>query len=449
YGTHPAVRIYYSPEVMTWLRRGREGSIADGAVILKEQYSPPAVQYADASSADLEPTGWTFMIKDSAASYDGWFWGEAWDKMPFGPLQYPNAGFGIYCVRCHASAEREHTFSALENIKGYPGTYLTFRVDDTWRVPANGVPGPASPPTRKELQERELEFMGYSHELNQLESQVPPPAHFFEPLHVPQSAFSRFYTIPDSTGGEGFPYFPGEPLDHVVEGPKGAGQPKPFATSDQCQSCHSAAQAGSFGPNMFIAQGPNGFNASLSPTGKLQIFTGQGRGVDVSPFGEWRWSPMGLAGRDPIFFAQFESEMAYLDTLVDPRVRDTLKQQVTNTCFSCHGAMGERQFELDHPGQNFKEEFVFDSKDNENFRYGALARDGISCTVCHHVVEDKTAGLKYFLQSSINGQFEMGKPDELTGPFKDDTIVTYTMDNGIGVKPKFNPYVTSARLCGS
>ena len=26
--------------------------------------------------------------------------------------------------------------------------------------------------------------------------------------------------------------------------------------------------------------------------------------VNVSPYGEWRWSPMGLAGRDPIFFAQ-------------------------------------------------------------------------------------------------------------------------------------------------
>ena len=34
--------------------------------------------------------------------------------------------------------------------------------------------------------------------------------------------------------------------------------------------------------------------------------------VNVSPYGEWRWSPMGLAGRDPIFYAQLESELAYL-----------------------------------------------------------------------------------------------------------------------------------------
>ncbi len=201
---------------------------------------------------------------------------------------------------------------------------------------------------------------------------------------------------------------------------------------------------------MFIAQGPNGFNVSVSPKGNLQTFIGQGPGVNVSPYGEWRWSPMGLAGRDPIFFAQFESEMAYLDTVQDPHLRDTLKQQVTDTCFLCHGAMGKRQFDLDHHAdQNFKEEFVFDTKDDENFKYGALARDGISCAICHHMVEDKTPGLDYFLKNSINGHFEVGKPDEITGPFKDDVIAAYPMDTSMGVKPKFNTYITSARLCGS
>jgi hypothetical protein len=265
YGTHPAARIYYSPEVMDWLRSGREGAIADGAVILKEHYIPPAVQYTDSTDADLRPRDWTFMIKHRAASYDGWFWGEVWDKMEFAPLKYPNAGFGIYCVRCHASAEREHTFSALDNIKGYPGEYLTFRVDDTWRVPANGVPGPAGPPTLEQRQKRGLEVTGFTHELNELESVSPVPA---RPLQVPD-AFSRFFSkfvVPGPADDKDFPYFPSESLDHIVEGPKELGEPKLFVTSDQCQSCHSAAQSGNYGPNMFIAQGPSGLNLSLSPT---------------------------------------------------------------------------------------------------------------------------------------------------------------------------------------
>src|SRR5262245_32209766 len=31
YGTHPAVRVYYSPEVIRWLKGGRVGAIPDGA----------------------------------------------------------------------------------------------------------------------------------------------------------------------------------------------------------------------------------------------------------------------------------------------------------------------------------------------------------------------------------------------------------------------------------
>src|SRR5262245_55264421 len=37
YGTHPAVRVYYSPEIIAWLRDGKRGAIPDGAMIIKEQ----------------------------------------------------------------------------------------------------------------------------------------------------------------------------------------------------------------------------------------------------------------------------------------------------------------------------------------------------------------------------------------------------------------------------
>ena len=39
YGTHPAVRVYYSPGIMSWLMGGRTGKIADGEMIIKEQYA--------------------------------------------------------------------------------------------------------------------------------------------------------------------------------------------------------------------------------------------------------------------------------------------------------------------------------------------------------------------------------------------------------------------------
>src|SRR5690606_6316948 len=39
YGVHPAVRIYYSPEVMEWLCGGRKGRIGDNAMLVKEMHN--------------------------------------------------------------------------------------------------------------------------------------------------------------------------------------------------------------------------------------------------------------------------------------------------------------------------------------------------------------------------------------------------------------------------
>src|SRR5687768_15356050 len=79
-GTHPAVRIYYSPKVMTWLVKGRTGDLPDGAMIIKEMYAPgPAARYEGQA---LTPESWTVMIKDSKGSEDGWFWGGLWTSKP-------------------------------------------------------------------------------------------------------------------------------------------------------------------------------------------------------------------------------------------------------------------------------------------------------------------------------------------------------------------------------
>ncbi len=75
YGVHPTVKIYYSPAVIKWLLRKNPAEvIEDGAMIVKEQYSPPAARY------QLQPpqkiSGWTIMIKDSKGAQDGWYWAE-------------------------------------------------------------------------------------------------------------------------------------------------------------------------------------------------------------------------------------------------------------------------------------------------------------------------------------------------------------------------------------
>jgi len=423
YGTHPAVRVYYSPKVMQWLTTGRQGDIPDGGMIIKEQYHPPASRYAQLGDDKLPPVDdWTIMIRDSKGSKDGWFWGEFFDKMVFDddqpPFQYPWAGYGLYCVRCHASAEKELTFSSLNNIKGFYGDPIDFPDDGSWRGNPAGT---------------------------EIEGTLFPLVALKPARRANPDILRTFNSVPE-VKIENVQKMLSETYDHI---PAPATLPAQFISSSQCMSCHGGL-TGPFGPTMFL---PSSKHPELpKPAEKVW-------GANVSPYGEWRWSPMGLAGRDPIFFAQLESEFAYFDTLQPPN-RENFTKSVTNTCMTCHGAMGKAQLDEDNNGSGKKGDFQLSflqikERSDPNFKYGALARDGISCQVCHRNAPDPTptptgeAPLVYFLNNSINGKFPLTKPDELYGPYKDDEIAPYSMEHSTGIKPRFNPYIKSSRMCGS
>jgi mono/diheme cytochrome c family protein len=408
---HPPVRIFYSPEVSQWLVDGRNGDIPDGAVIIKEQFAPaPAARYSQIPADKLGCSNdWTFMIKNSAASRDGWFWGEVWNSETY-PMsftdgfQYPNAGYGLYCLRCHSSAEKEHTFATLNNIKGAPGWPLQFRVDDSWiTIPAK-APG------------------GCGHGL----SAADPVLGAAFPMHAQNATLEaepvRHHALLQAIP-PGVQTMPPEPLDDVLAPPAKAGatpsNSPQFVTSAQCLGCHSGLSNSGLGPSMVV----------LSD-------------INVSPYGEWRWSPMGLAGRDPVFYSQLDSEIAYLKNQPSER------QKVVDICASCHGIMGKRTFAAEHPKEDFKIDFVYATNPPEG-KYGGLARDGISCMVCHQMAAPVDSSLAYFLKNKINGNFDLTPHDQLNGPFQDNVITTYPMDMALGIKPKYNAYIQSPQMCGS
>src|ERR1051326_603721 len=177
YGVHPTVKIYYSPAVINWLmRKNSTQASPDAAMIVKEQYSPPAARY------QLQPpqkiNGWTIMIKDSKGSADGWDWAENWgaqcvdNNRP--PFAVPYAGFGLYCVRCHASAEKEHTFTYSKNIKGFPGDPDSYFVDLSWAsapVTAHAA-GPVQPCSESAESDRDVPTAGHNQEPNDLKEQA-------------------------------------------------------------------------------------------------------------------------------------------------------------------------------------------------------------------------------------------------------------------------------------
>lgn len=540
HGTHPAVFIYYSPEMMKWLidrENGVTGEIPDGAMIIKEMYAAPAQIYRDIQRIKGEKkyeamrlqqlSDWTVMVKDSKASYDGWFWGSvSAPTLKNGKVQSKQealkaqldtranndkegsyvatngvrlSGFGMPCLRCHASAENELTFASLRNIKGFnaEGDPLRFLDDGTWRTASHFSNYPSSlllkDPELKAVFDIPLQQLPWS--TQQSEKGATVDASFNEhdrdePIetsaaaksdakaavkkaadkntYVNQEFLNAFPQIPELKASQ-VKKFPRQWLDHVVQK---TGKPQEYVTSDNCIGCHGGLSSDTFGTTMFIATGPN-----------------YGDGYDISEFGEWRWSPMGLAGRDPIFHAQLESEMAILVEDAKQPEKSGLKgplketqQAVTNTCLSCHGAMGQRQLTIDaHRGgrdldKNFKVDYFYYSEqlqasekqsaqEKKYHEYGELAREGISCMICHRIeqpdakavsnwnppkgwvspsIPDKE--LAYLLFHNSTGHFDISKADTIYGPFD---VAHEPMEHALNLIPTKNDFIKKSELCGT
>ncbi|MDT5158515.1 MAG: hypothetical protein QOH51_2872 [Acidobacteriota bacterium] len=409
YGTHPAVKVFYSPEMWDWVKKkNRHGDAADGATIIKEQFTPPA-------SPDSPLTGWSIMVRDEKGAWDGWYWsGHSVDPKydpqmeKFDPLKidYKGQGFGTYCLRCHASAvAKTSTFSTARNVEEDPISYVV--QVPTFLLPKDNtqLSQPLSPTA----------LAAHEHDLSTQTVRSPhDDAH--PTLPAPDAVQTAAVQKPAA--------FPAENFDHVHSEHKG---PPQFVTSDQCIGCHTASDI-----NMSAT--------FMNPP------------VNLSPYTEWRASMMGLSGRDPIFHSQVESERAqFADSPLGNK-----DNFLDTKCFHCHGVMGQRQLVIDNlkPGQPlppgggmspaFKHEYVYAMPGQPEAKYGALARDGVSCAVCHQMSD---ANPKLGTEGSFTGDFSVDKPGTMNGPYTD--VQTEPMKQGLGVTPEHAPQINSSALCGS
>jgi mono/diheme cytochrome c family protein len=376
------------------------------------------------------------MVRDRGAAQDGWFWGWfGWTGWaPDWPATkgngYPNMGFGQYCTNCHGSAADNQTFASLRNIKGEPGQPLVYLIQNFWQNTA----------FPRASEENHHQKVGDTSDDPAYEGQKPLPAP--NPSFVPM-----LKTAPPSVVN-----LPSQTYDNVwvaAHGPKPASQ---FVTSDQCLGCHDA--------------GGTGLQFDMTEP------TAGGKLLNHSPYGSWRTSPMGLGGRDPIFYAQLASETQTFHPDMSATVQDV--------CLGCHGVLGQRQFHVDRigPSSNACTPFLRETAnavpwpDNNPSaplaKYGALARDGISCTACHHMVLGKADTEKFkdqpqnrcvaerqaFLNpgeagfaKTFTGSFLVGEPDKLNGPFKDPK--PKPMQNALGITPQLYENVKTSELCGT
>jgi len=479
YGVHPAVRVYYSPEMVAWMCSDRAGEIPAGAMIIKEMANideslgleKPDNCMQIKQDEQRMPSSWTIMFKTNH-THDGWYWAnptmsgdgnppivsksaftdktavpeapvtrnEHWyptgyvfsDQEKVNTVVYPYNLYGAACLNCHATAQSELTFSSLENIVS-PGLRYNWYPADT-----------------ENLQTQLRESL-HSQALDDAKQEVRKAVEsvFSQPLADINPKFKAYY------GDLGFNDFdqawplrlPAETFDHQLSHKDDLGQ---FLTSDQCINCHDATYSNSAEANMLIDK------------------TGSDQKINVSPYGEWRVSPMGLAGRDPIFFSQLQSETNNL-----PQA----KKCIENTCLHCHGVMGQRQLAIDTPaseeckdlfavtppegvpfGQPFAKSMVtqwqnnaqqsdslqHNPPNNHDAKYGALARDGISCMVCHQI-SDQGLGT----EPGYTGNFVTDKPGTVVGPYASDEVITKPMQNALNITPEFGAQIQNSDMCGS
>lgn len=395
-GVHPFVRVWYSPNLFEWMTvKDRKVPVPNGAIVVKEMYV----------SLTAPLTEWTVMIKDSNLSWDGWYWADLVNPSPRNPNAPPKPpkggcaepqvlfnGAGLYCLNCHASA--------IANSGTYSST--------AYLAQGSGTQGLAS-----EAINEMTPFQIADTDETELEAGLAPE--FIE--RIPSSVFANLRPLADVK----VPCMVSEALDHVVTKSRARGGPQEFVTADQCSGCHDAT----------------GTLAGLTPN---MIFrTNDGKPVNLSQYGEWRYSMMGLAGRDPVFFAQLDTESTLHKHIVG---KPDGAAFVQNLCLRCHGVMGQRQFHIDNPGSGrlFTRKMLEDPRS----KYGALARDGVSCAACHHI-SDKTT----FQPEFYTGQFVVGPPDQLYGPYLTHDVIPVPMQNAIGADPVFGRNVSQFSICAS
>ncbi len=403
YMTHSRVKVYYSDAVVTWLENDRKGDIPDGSMIIKEMFDGNP---KGPISNDI--TGYAVMVRQKAASKDGWLW-YIWFVNTPAPFAQQGMSF---CLSCHSSTDNDqNTFVYLGNITGKDPTTDTYISN----------PGPGKPPSAKVRSRSTSPHAGLGKALSMAADEKK------------QTVRAASLKTPGSSSNQSELPFPSFPMDlvynHVVAKAGADGKnTAQFLTSDSCVGCHDASYLqNSRLPAMML---PNPASNNY---------------FNLSEWSEWNGSMMSQSGRDPVFHAQLESERA---------LRPAYKDYISDFCFSCHAPMGQRQFHLDNKGEYFTPEILLSTPDSTNAdpkmaKYGALARDGVSCTVCHHITPEKLG-----TEESFNAQFVTGPAHEIFGPYKDEPATSnlvkkVPMEKGLGITPGHGAAISKSAMCGS
>jgi hypothetical protein len=182
-------------------------------------------------------------------------------------------------------------------------------------------------------------------------------------------------------------------------------QPDLFKTSDQCMACH---------------------NGLRTPTGE-----------DVSIGASWRASMMANSARDPYWRAAVRREV-----IDHPAAASAIEDE----CAVCHMPMSRTEAHMS--GADGK---VFDhlGPEGESTRLDQLARDGVSCSLCHQITSSKLGTPESFTGGYVLSAPATPQPRPMFGPFQIERGLSTIMRSATTFQPTEGLHVRESELCAT
>ena len=150
-------------------------------------------------------------------------------------------------------------------------------------------------------------------------------------------------------------------------------------------------------------------------------------GREVGPYNLWRGTMMANAARDPLWRAVVSAEIA---------ATPSRQTEIEATCLSCHTPMAHRVGLDDHGTGSLMHQLECVGERSD------LARDGVSCTICHGMSPE---GLG--TEASFSAGFKLDDQRRLFGPHA--SPFTMPMRHMTGFTPTYGAHITESALCGS
>ena len=152
-----------------------------------------------------------------------------------------------------------------------------------------------------------------------------------------------------------------------------------------------------------------------------------GEGHGIAPYDLWRGTMMANSARDPLWRAVVSAEVA---------ATPSRAAEIERTCLTCHAPLAA-QVGLGAP-EDDSHMGVLERDDP----LGILARDGVSCTICHGMSPE---GLG--TEASFSAGYTIDLEGRLFGPH--EKPFTMPMRHHTGFTPTYGEHILDAAMCGS